>query len=177
VADQPPSGVLNALGVGAHCRSCDVLVVVNRDVHLVEGFDQVTGRSGGIREVGVQHCRCVHAIAPQIARDAGAATVMSSGVRVRLALAGQWPVRNGVVKPHRMVEQTGPGSGHPGLGCRAHRQPRDSILLITIRILPVCRCANKSTSATGHTSRRGNLLKPGTSERAVDRAAGIVCGA
>jgi hypothetical protein len=55
VADQPSAGLLDSFAIGAQRRSGDVLVVVDGNIHFVEGPDQFVRHGVGASEELVQN--------------------------------------------------------------------------------------------------------------------------
>lgn len=113
-----------------------MLVVVDRDVDVVERVDERVRWCAGRAEVRIQDGSDFGTDQPLIFLNTGAAPAVELVIRVRLAVAWQRRMRSFPMQPQGVFEQADPGSERHRLGRHAHRRTEDSILSITRQIIP-----------------------------------------
>jgi len=136
VPDQPTAGSADLLPVRAQRRRGDVLVVMDRDVNVVEHVGEFAGRGLGPREMRVEDRRYGCARTSWILRYRRPMPAVGIAVRIRLAITRERRVWILPVEAQSVFEKGQSGFEQSMLGRRAQRRREDSILSIMAGIMP-----------------------------------------
>jgi hypothetical protein len=126
-----------------------VLVAVDRDVDVTERVDKFAWWCVRPTEVGVQDGRDIGPATPWIFRGSRVLPpAVEFVVRIRLTTTRQRRVWILLMQAQRMFEETALESERSRLDGHAHRRPEDSILAITVGMMPP-RAGRRQASPSG----------------------------